>query len=456
MKIQTRGVIASFLALSFMCTPTPPARACAPDLAYSILVNGNHPDLPLKLYAAGNIGVVQPGWAKSYLVVAYRYLNLKPLSKYEQDSIVNLWHFRIKRGSRFSTMGLIDDRDAYLALRSKAIGADAKRNSDLSWNMDRFCYDHAISDSSMSQARQTLALLLQKYKPLSPQVREWVKAQDGLYGLSVQKEQKIIVPAELPKTADSSLQDYRNYQIAAANLYLNNSEKALSKFEQIAAKPNSPLKDIASYMVLRVKADGVRLAHNDENNTVANFLQSAASRADKVSTRENILNLLRPINYLHETSAEAVKMLSSSIVKGTTERFGGDVGDLTFLLDGNPLHPESTEAIGATTDSLTASTLDSKSDSKPDSKSDGKSDGKSDASSDESKTIKELVAASDLADWVITIQSSVFADLDYDDSPEGKAKEKAREKRYASHALQMWRQTKSLPWLVAAVTTNGL
>ncbi len=437
MKIQTRGVIASFLALSFMCTPTPPARACAPDLAYSILVNGNHPDLPLKLYAAGNIGVVQPGWAKSYLVVAYRYLNLKPLSKYEQDSIVNLWHFRINHGSRFSTMGLIDDRDAYLALRSKAIGADAKKNSDLSWNMGRFCYDHAISDSSMSQARQTLTQLLQKYKPLSPQVREWVKAQDGLYGLPVQKEQQVIAPAELPKTADSTLQDYRNYQIAAANFYLHNYDKALSKFEQIAAKANSPLKDIASYMVLRVKADDVRLTHNDENNTVANLLQSAASRADKVSTRENILNLLRPINYLHETSVEAVKMLSSSIVRGTTERFGGDVGDLTFLLDGNPLQEESTaEPISTATDS--------KADSKPD------------ASSDESKTIKELVAASDLADWVITIQSSVFADLHYDDSNEGKAKEKAREKRYASHALQMWRQTKSLPWLVAAVTTNGL
>ncbi|CAN5271355.1 hypothetical protein BH10CYA1_BH10CYA1_36750 [soil metagenome] len=418
MKIHTRGVIASFLALSFMCTTnttTPPARACAPDLAYSILVNGNHPDLPLRLYAAGNIGVVQPGWAKSYLVVAYRYLNFKPLSKNEQDSIINLWHFRIKGGSRFSSMGLIDDRDAYLALRSKAIGADPKKNSDLSYNMDSFCYEHEISDSSMLQARQTLAQLLQKYKPLSPQVREWVKAQDGLYGLPGQKGVKVVVPLELAGTADSTLQDYRNYQIAAANFYLNKYDAALSKFEQIAAKTKSPMKDIASYMVLRVKAADVRLTHNDENNAVANLLQNAVLHADKVSTRENILNLLRPINYLKETSVGAIKMLSSSIVKGTTQRFGGDVGDLTFLLDGNPLHPESTEPIS-----------------------------------------EELVAASDLADWVITIQSSVFADLDYDHSPEAKAKEKVREQRYASHALQMWRKTKTLAWLVAAVTTNGL
>lgn len=429
MKIQSRGVIASLLALSFMCAPVTPTQACAPDLAYSILVNGNHPDLPLKLYAAGNLGIVQPGWAKSYLVVAYRYLTLKPLSRNEQDSIVNLWHYRIKSGSRFSSMGLIDDRDAYLALRSKAIGADPKKNQDLSWNMDRFCYEQGISDSSMSQARQTLASLLQKYKPLSPQVREWVTAQDGIFGLPV-KNQKIIVPAELPKSADSTLQDYRNYQIAAANFYLRKYDKAVAKFEQVAAKANSPLREIASYMVLRVKAADCRLAMTDENNTVTHLLQNAAAHATKVSTREDILNLLRPINYLNQTSVQAVKMLSSDIVKGTTQRFGGDVGDLTFLLDGNPLHPEASES--------------------------SSTDSKSDAMSEESKTIDELIAASDLADWVITIQNSAFSDMNYDDSPEAKAKEKAREKRNASHALQMWRKTQSTPWLVAAITLNGL
>ncbi|MBS1955116.1 MAG: hypothetical protein JST89_13090 [Cyanobacteria bacterium SZAS-4] len=441
MKIQSRGVIASLLALSFMCTPTPPAKACAPDLAYSILVNGNHPDMPLKLYAAGNLGIVQSGWAKSYLVVAYRYLNHKPLSKGEQDSIVNLWHSRIKGGSHFSSMGLIDDRDAYLALRSKAIGADLKKNQDLSWNMDRFLYDQGISDSSMAQARQTLSMLLQKYKPLSPQVREWVKAQDGIYGVPAQKQQRIIVPAELPKSADSALQDCRDYQIAAANFYLKNYDKSTAIFEKLAAKTSSPMKAIASYMVLRGKAADVRLEQKDENNAVAHLLQSAAAHADKVSTREEILNLLRPINYLNQTSAEAVKMLSSDIVKGTTQRFGGDVGDLTFLLDGNPLHPE---AESTSNDSATSAKSET-----------ATTDSKPPTSFEESKATRELVAASDLADFVLTIQSSVYADS-YDDSPEGKAREKIREERYANHALQMWRQKKSDSWLVAAITTNGL
>jgi len=452
MKIQARGIIASFLALSFMCTPAPPARACAPDLDYSILVNGSHPDLPLKLFAAGNLGIVQPGWAKSYLIVAYRYLNYKPLSKIEQESIVNLWHSRIKGGSRYTAMDLIDEREAYLALRSKAIGSDPKKNSDLSWKMDRFCYEQGIGDSSISHARQTLTSLLQKYRPLSPQVRDWVKAQDGLYGLSVQTGQKVIVPAELSQTADSTLRDYRNYQIGAAQLYLCDYDKALSRFEQIAVKTNSPLKDVASYMVLRVKAAKVRLDQADADNTVANLLQKAAAHADKVSTREDILNLLRPINYQNETSVEAVKMLSNEVVNGTTKRFGGDIGDLTFLLDGNPLHPELTEPVSTTADTK----IDPRTDSTTDPKTDTKTDTKTDGQLVESKAIKDLSGASDLADWVITIQSSAFADSNFDDSPEAKARERAREKNRASHALQMWRKTKSIPWLVAAVTTNGL
>jgi hypothetical protein len=89
----------------------------------------------------------------------------------------------------------------------------------------------------------------------------------------------------------------------------------------------------------------VQLEHKDENNTVEHLLENAAASATKTSVRESLLNLLRPVNYMNLTSAEAVKMLSSKILDGKDLRFGGDVGDLTFLLDGNPLHPESAPSI---------------------------------------------------------------------------------------------------------------
>src|SRR5690242_2541809 len=113
MKRRTRSIIAALLSLSFLIAPAPPAKACAPDLAYAILINGNHPDLPLKLFAGGNIGIVQPGWAKSYLVVAYRVLSGKPLNKVEQDSVLKLWHKRIASGSRFGTGIYIDQKEEF-------------------------------------------------------------------------------------------------------------------------------------------------------------------------------------------------------------------------------------------------------------------------------------------------------------------------------------------------------
>ncbi|RTL36067.1 MAG: hypothetical protein EKK48_27315 [Candidatus Melainabacteria bacterium] len=459
MITKTRGLFAALLAVSFIVNPVPPAKACAPDLAYSILVNGNHPDLPLPLFARGNIGVVQAGWAKSYLVVAYRYLNLKPLSAAEQESVVSLWHSRIKNGSSFSSMGLIDERDAYLTMRSKAIGASNKKNMDLAWKMSQFWEKYAIGDASMSQARRTLASLMQKYKPLSPQVRAWVNAQDGVYGLSAQKNQEVVVPAPLPGSADPELQDYRNYQIGAANFYLSNYGNALAAFEKVAGRFGSPLKDLASYMVLRIKAAQVRNVQKDENNAVANLLQSAAGKADKVSSRENILDLLRPINYMNMDSAAAVKMLSSVVLAGGDQRFGGDVGDLTFLLDGNPLHPDTSAPIsmiggdgsvaGSANSSVNSSSTNSSASSSTSSSADS-------SSAQQSKATEELAAASDLADWVLTIQSSMFADDNFDDSPQAKARMKATAQKNASHALQMWRKTRSTPWLVAAVTTNSL
>lgn len=450
MNIQARRLIASLLALSFLCSPIPRAKACAPDLAYAILVNGSHPDLPLSLYAGGNIGVVQSGWAKSYLVVAYRNFIGRPLSKTEQESVVGLWHKRIMDGSPPTILGVIDERDAYLALRSKAIGADPKKNMEFAWSVGQFCWQHQIGDASMSQARKTLANLLQIYKPNSPQVREWVRAQDGIFCFGIpaskqknhngdwRKDLKVLVPSSLPASADALLQDYRNYQIGAAYFYLADYDQAIPKFGQIASRANSPLKDLASYMVLRVKTAKVQLEHKDENNAVEHLLENAAANATKTSVRESLLNLLRPINYMNLTSAEAVKMLSSKILDGKDLRFGGDVGDLTFLLDGNPLHPDTAPVISTVSGDSKSSTPEAQ------------------TNVGDSKALDELTSASDLADWVLTIQSSIFADDTFDDSPEAKAKARDRDQKNAAHALQMWRQTKSLPWIVAALATNSL
>jgi hypothetical protein len=75
------------MVISLVTLQTLPVWACAPAFREAVMFNTLRPDLPLKGYAAGNIGVIQGSWAKSYLCVAYRYLINSPLSGSEQKSI---------------------------------------------------------------------------------------------------------------------------------------------------------------------------------------------------------------------------------------------------------------------------------------------------------------------------------------------------------------------------------
>src|SRR5208282_2171001 len=99
--------------------PTLNAVACAPVYPFAIIIDWNHPDLPLKTFAAGNLGVIQPSWANSYLCVSYRYLNNDPLTTAEQESIVRLWHNRLRDASILSA-DMLSVALKYMKLRIRA------------------------------------------------------------------------------------------------------------------------------------------------------------------------------------------------------------------------------------------------------------------------------------------------------------------------------------------------
>lgn len=438
MKRITRSIVATLLSLSFIAMPIPPAKACAPELAFAILINGNHPDLPLKLFAGGNIGIVQPGWAKSYLVVAYRQLSGKPLSKLEQDSIVKLWHQRIKGESRYDSEVFVDNKDAYLKLRAKAIGANPKDNAEVYWKMDSYAYQNGVGESAFVFANETLNNLLKQYPPKSQQIRDWVKAQDDIFGISGRKEAVPIIPAALPKNSAPLLLDARNYQIASANFYLKKFDQAASMFQSLSEKPNSFFQKVSSYMVLRSNANQILIGNGTgDAQAVSAQLQKAADNATRVSDREDILDLLRPISFLNQSASDVVKTLATKINDGTSKRFGRDVGDLTFLLGGNaPLSGLAVQGPTGAASSDSATTTDSKSDN-------GSSNGRN-----------SVATAHDMADFVCNMQKS-SNDI-WLDSNESKEKAKREDLNAAKHAREMWGKTKSAVWLVAALSGLGL
>jgi hypothetical protein len=88
-----RGSLVSLLMLVLM-VPPPTVMACGegPESAESIFIQSDRPDLPFDKYAAGELGVVQPSYSQSYLVVAYRYFSGNALDASEQSQLVALWN----------------------------------------------------------------------------------------------------------------------------------------------------------------------------------------------------------------------------------------------------------------------------------------------------------------------------------------------------------------------------
>ena len=85
-KYRAAGLLVIFLYLSS------PTSGCGPFFPQTYFITSRLPDYPLEPYAAGKIGIVLPTYARSYLVVAYRYFNGKPLSPAEQTAALKLWN----------------------------------------------------------------------------------------------------------------------------------------------------------------------------------------------------------------------------------------------------------------------------------------------------------------------------------------------------------------------------
>src|SRR6266487_2723082 len=73
----------------------PFSSACGPFSLEAIFTFSVHPEYPLENFARGDIGVIQPGYARSYLYVAYRYLTEGRFGQQEQKALVDLWRERL-------------------------------------------------------------------------------------------------------------------------------------------------------------------------------------------------------------------------------------------------------------------------------------------------------------------------------------------------------------------------
>jgi hypothetical protein len=459
-KMVKSKLVAAIMAWALMVAMPLSVLACAPEFPVAILVNRSHPDIPLSLFAAGKLGVIQPTWAKSYLCVAYRYLTSKPLNKVEQAGIVHLWHKRLLNAQAFA-----NDSDAgqnateqYLKLRAQVVNTKSKDLPNLYYAVDSYSYAQSIKNDAFVVALKTLRDRIKQFGLHSKEVLEWLNGQDIVFGIKSKDAKAPAIPRPVKGTVNLLISADRDYQIAAANLYARHYKEAAALFEQISRDSGSPWKSAAPYLVARAKFNLARCSEtsagsehsNDNNNSYANknnagtgpsanpksatavkanadpyqdavdFIQ-AQLRIEKNSVvRGNLMDLLMPLQYCLQTRAELLAGLVKSVLGPNSPRFGGDVGDLTFTMDDSSGEPAKDEA-----------TAQAKAD--PD---------------------KELFEKYDLTDWLSTIQQR--EDLWFYGGEDDQKRQQALWKENAAHAISKWRKTGSLHWLVAVMCTNGL
>ncbi|MBU6452879.1 MAG: hypothetical protein KGS72_13925 [Cyanobacteria bacterium REEB67] len=253
------------LSLSLVLGPLSPlvtdANACGPFFDQTIFTTSLHPDLPLRFYAAGQLGLVQPTYARSYLISAYRYLDGKALTSGEQKAMSDLWARRLSgfAGDNDDRAALewTKNRSAILGVKDKMpVFSDVYRSSG-----DYDNYLNCPSDA-FKTASATLARLVSKYGADSQICKEWIKGQDAVFCHCAgpqydYKNNKAGVepgfPEKLPETAAAELRQDRTYQMACAFFYAQKLPDALKLFELIAQDKTSVWQKVATYMVARTQ-----------------------------------------------------------------------------------------------------------------------------------------------------------------------------------------------------------
>src|SRR5712691_12179819 len=97
------SVTAFVIIVSLLFALPQPASSCGPFFTDAIFVFTKHPDFPLDRFAQGQLGVIQPSYARSYLFAAYRNLVGEKLSDGEISALKSLW------GDRLNNVSEIDD-----------------------------------------------------------------------------------------------------------------------------------------------------------------------------------------------------------------------------------------------------------------------------------------------------------------------------------------------------------
>jgi hypothetical protein len=310
-----------------------PAQACGPFFPQAIFTNKLHPDFPLEDYARGELGILQKSYARSYLVIAYRYLTDRALDPPQQAAVLSLWKERLSSNWPDHRQWIKDWQAARKQVAG--VGAGPEIRDTFRDIKRRYWYANCLEDTFRS-AITTLNERIRRFGADSEAMREWVAGQDAVLQNCADKES---IPAPLAAAADPLIRADRAYQIAAAHFYAAHFDVAEKLFRQIATDRASPWRVIAPYLAVRALVRKATLTVEDEN-AEHTLLRRAANELSGISQDPGLKTIhaaarrlsavirlrAEPMARLHELAAEILK-------KDSAETWKQDLSDYTWLLN---------------------------------------------------------------------------------------------------------------------------
>lgn len=201
-----------------------PVAACGPSFSVLAFTYDVHPDFPLSKFAEGDLGIINDGMARSYYVVAYRYLAGKPLSPAEQKSVVALWHSRLGEDDP----ELSNSLRLWIEEQKKVLGLDVPktlRYSDYAIDSHYLYYQNCSADS-FKFAAKNLHDIGTKFGDQSRELKEWTRAQNEVFcNCPSSYDKKAIL--RTPNLPPSAFNDLANLRLRVCSTFSELAKVAL-------------------------------------------------------------------------------------------------------------------------------------------------------------------------------------------------------------------------------------
>jgi len=374
--------------------------SCGPFFDEATFSFEGHPDYPLKDYIGGKLGVIKPGFYRMFLVVAYRNLSGKPFAPSERAALDQLLTSEAETGDAIASVGIADTTpnpnpptppwQVWLNERAKAMGETEPANPNFDQDKPMADYQSFLNcpDPAFVNAVATLHDRQQKWGATSADVKAWITGQDDVFSNCSSRQIKI--PADVA-TKNTLLKQDRDYQVAAAMFYsgiVDQLVAAQQRFDAIGQDKTSPWHTWGPYLAARAGIRASTLKAKQDQRFDQALMVDAEARLKKLAADKG------------PAQSASDKMLGFVEARLHPEERTREVA--RKLMNG-------TSADVAQDFLDYRYLLDGNAGNEPNSE----------------------ARKDDLTDWIRTFQAGVV----------GK-----------DHAIAKWKETKSLPWLVAAIT----